>query len=373
VTPGDEHTGPAAPQPIADTGGPAPDPPVPAPAGRSSKEDARAAAVARAVELLASFGAALEVGDVAVEHLLAIDRLRNRAEAQANEWVLLEAAKCRVAENFARWLERWDAARDRDAGRERARRQRAARRLSLIDQPDGMGAIHGELPPAEFEMLQRTLQTIDGELSRSGDREAGLTIKQRMADALDEMAHRANANRRSAVTDDGGSLRTAIVVLVELDDLLAGTGIGETLDGRPIDISEIRRMAADAHLIPMVLNGDGVPLDMGRAQRYADDAQATAVRVRDGGCVLCGQTYAGSLDAHHCHPWNQGGRTDLAELAGTCTTDHRAVHATGISIRVEHGRAIARRRDGTIVPTHNRRRDARPEPDTPPDAHPRAG
>jgi hypothetical protein len=146
-----------------------------------------------------------------------------------------------------------------------------------------------------------------------------------MADALVEMMHRATTGGG----DREGSLRTAVVVLIDLDDLLHGTGHGTTVDGTPIDVGEVRRMAAREHVIPLVLGADSVPLDMGRAQRYASDAQWSALLARDRGCNGC-DAPLGPLDAHHDPPWGHGGSTDLAAMMLLCRHRcHRDTHIAG--------------------------------------------
>jgi hypothetical protein len=155
-----------------------------------------------------------------------------------------------------------------------------------------------------------------------------------------------------------------VVVLVHLDDLLCGTGHGVTPDGTPIDIGEVRRLAAREHVIPMVLGADSVPLDLGRAQRYATDAQWLALLARDGGCVLC-DAPLGPLDAHHAPAWNEGGRSDLAGMCLLCRRCHRRVHTEHITVRIQCSTVIATRADGTRLPTRT--------PGTGPAHLPRAG
>ncbi len=78
-------------------------------------------------------------------------------------------------------------------------------------------------------------------------------------------------------------------------------------------------MAASGHIIPAVLNADSVPVDLGRAQRYANDAQWLALMLRDGGCVLC-DAPLGTLDAHHTPHWCQGGTTDTPRAGPDAST-----------------------------------------------------
>ena len=79
-----------------------------------------------------------------------------------------------------------------------------------------------------------------------------------------------------------------------------------------ISAREARRLACRAGLIPMVLDGDSVPLDLGRERRLFSKAQRIALAHRYGGCaaVNCDRPPAWT-EAHHLDQWHQGGRTDL--------------------------------------------------------------
>lgn len=66
------------------------------------------------------------------------------------------------------------------------------------------------------------------------------------------------------------------------------------------------RLACTADLVPVVLNGDGVPLHLGRARRLFDEAQRRAMGIRARGCDLP----AAWCEAHHKTDWCRGGKTD---------------------------------------------------------------
>ncbi len=339
---------------VADRSAPVPEPqPHPAPepdkpGRRSTRAAARDAKIDRGLTLLPSFRSVLEHGELTPEHVLALNAVRNRNLARQHEPVMLAAALERTAEEFAAWLRVWDAEIDLGLGVDVAARQHAARSLRLFDGPNQMGELRATLEPALFDSLKRTLLGIDAELRRLPGCDHTTTFDQRMADAFEELLHRANG-----AVSSSESLRTAVVVLIDLDDLLEGTGNGVSIDGTPIDVGEVRRMAATGHVIPAVLNADSLPLDLGRAQRYATDAQWLALMIRDGGCVLC-DAPLGTLDAHHCPDWCQGGTTDLCRMCILCTRCHRKVHAEKIILTVIDGRVHATTRTGLRIPTNNR-------------------
>ena len=76
-------------------------------------------------------------------------------------------------------------------------------------------------------------------------------------------------------------VKTTVVVRIDLDALKSGVGVAQ-IDGidQPVSAATARRMAADAELIPVVLGGESVPLDLGRASRLFTRAQRLALQQR---------------------------------------------------------------------------------------------
>jgi hypothetical protein len=317
----------------------------PAPPARpvSAREKARQAKLRRGFDLLGSFEGLLETGRVTVDHVLALEGVRNRRQAREHEAAIAAAALAHTAEGFVAWLRTWDAETDLGLGRDLAARLHERRSLRLFDRTGDLGEMRGALPPEVFDALKRTLESIDAELRRAPGADLTATHPQRMADALVEMMHRANTGAGE------GSLRTAVVVLIQLRDLLDGTGHGTTVDGTPIDIERVRALAAEGHILPLVLGVNGVPLELGRAQRYATDHQWLALLARDRGCALC-DAPLGPLDAHHLHPWHEGGCTDIACMCLLCRRCHRRAHLERLTLTVDtDGRVTVTAPDGTPV------------------------
>ncbi len=127
-----------------------------------------------------------------------------------------------------------------------------------------------------------------------------------------------------------------IVVRVALEDLEAGTGFG-SIDGAtaPVSIGTVRRMAADAGVIPCVLGGESEVLDWGRQKRLFTRAQRLALVERDGGCAVCGAP-PGHTKVHHLAWWKRDtGPTDLNNGILLCTSCHHRVHDNGWTIRID--------------------------------------
>ena len=79
-----------------------------------------------------------------------------------------------------------------------------------------------------------------------------------MHDALEDVCDR--LLRSDTIPDSGGTPAT-VIVTIDLDDLLAGTGYGTTSDGTLIPTDQVLRMANQADIIPRVLNRSGSVLE----------------------------------------------------------------------------------------------------------------
>jgi len=107
----------------------------------------------------------------------------------------------------------------------------------------------------------------------------------------------------------------------------AGPRAADTGWAGPICGEAARRLACDAGLSRVIVDGASQPLDVGRRTRTISPALRTALVVRDGGCVWPGcDRPAPFTDAHHLTSWIDGGATALDNLALVCRVHHRTVH-----------------------------------------------
>ncbi|MEZ5323334.1 MAG: DUF222 domain-containing protein [Microthrixaceae bacterium] len=100
-------------------------------------------------------------------------------------------------------------------------------------------------------------------------------------------------------------------------------------------------LACDLRLHPVIVNSLGVPLDMGRQIRLANQAQRRALALRDGGCCFPGcDRPPQHCDAHHIDHWTSDlGRTDVAHMALFCRHHHGVIHRHGWGATIDtHGR-----------------------------------
>jgi hypothetical protein len=163
------------------------------------------------------------------------------------------------------------------------------------------------------------------------------TVTQMRADALSETC-------RHLLGCDAvpTGVSTTVVVRMNLEDLQAdlqaGAGAGAgTIDGlaQPVSAGTVRRMAADAQIIPLILGGASEILDWGRGKRLFTPAQKLALVERDGGCAFCGAPPSITV-AHHIRWWcRDTGPTDLDNGILLCTSCHHRIHDDGWEIRID--------------------------------------
>jgi hypothetical protein len=137
----------------------------------------------------------------------------------------------------------------------------------------------------------------------------------------------------------------ALVVHVGEDQLRAGAGAATLETGAELSIGQARRLACTAGILPLVLSGASVPLDLGREQRLFSRGQAIALSARHQHCAAegCDRPFAW-CELHHLKPWSHAGPTDLDNAVPLCGFHHRRIHD-------EHY-TVARAPDGSLRYTH---------------------
>jgi hypothetical protein len=116
-------------------------------------------------------------------------------------------------------------------------------------------------------------------------------------------------------------------VELELDTLVGSLKAASLDTGDRISADAVRRLACSAGIIPMVLDGAGQPLALGRKKRFHTEAQRIAMGRRDKGCTAVGCDWPpGMCHAHHDLPWSQGGRTSVKDGRLLCPRHHGLAH-----------------------------------------------
>ncbi|MGR0319638.1 DUF222 domain-containing protein [Agromyces sp. ZXT2-3] len=311
--------------------------------------------------------AALQAATISLEAASAIttmlDRVSMRADvcqADVVEHALVELAERVPLETLSRGVREAEARLDPDGVEPREDELRMERSLTMREDARGIVHLHARLDPESAAPVKAAIDALvsDALRRRRPDEAAGggadgtgfgavelrpdgaalgagelrpviddhRTIPQIQADALAALARHTLGCTQTATP----LAKTTMIVRVDLDTLVNELGHAG-IDGleRPISAATARRMAADAEIIPAVLGGDSLPLDLGRAARLFTKAQRLALGERDGGCASCGQNI-GYVEAHHIDWWERDtGPTDLSNGVLLCSFCHHMIHRDG--------------------------------------------
>ena len=208
----------------------------------------------------------------------------------------------------------------------------AAGELRIRDRRDGGISLEGWLDALHGTAFRGLIEQLAAPRPLSEDIPDPRTTAQRNADALVELCDLARGNDQ---TSTAGGEPPHVTVTVDYETLIKQLS-GATLDyGQHLSAAQTRLAACDAKIIPVVMGGDGEPLDVGRAMRTAPLGIRRALVARDRRCVFPGCDRAPALcQAHHVLEWNHDGHTEINNMCLLCPTHHRWVHAIGWDITI---------------------------------------
>ena len=196
------------------------------------------------------------------------------------------------------------------------RLQQLHRRFTLNRLEDSTGLLEGRLSPscqAIWETILTPLAAVRPDDALGPD---DRTLPQRWHDAFEEAGRRLLA---AGDLPDHAGLPCQLIVTVSLTDLERRAGRATTHHGGTLSVDEALRLAAEGHVMPVVLNDCGGILAHGRKRRLGSPSQRAALAARDRGCTFPGcDRSAARSEIHHVIAWADGGRTDLDNLAIAC-------------------------------------------------------
>jgi hypothetical protein len=309
--------------------------------------------VARQVAHMPFANAAWQEGRINCRHVDAIASVRHAANADTEfaafeEYLVNVARKGRpedVANTGRRWRDALDNHLNRD-GSDPTKNKKDAdherRRANFSRTLNGIGILDGRFDTEGAEIIKTALKR-------------GYERNHRVDDPRSPAAQRADAIvdifQHYLDHQDRGTNRPHMITVVD-GATLSGEAVGrcETFSGYQLDPESVRRLACDAFIQRIVLDSNGVPLDMGRATRTFTPDQYRAIMVRDGGCRMVGCD-AGPEDceAHHATMhWEDGGHTDLAVGLALCrgAGHHRLIHEGGWTITGDPNAEVTHDPDG---------------------------
>jgi len=329
--------------------------------------------LAEGLAALPQAAAAIEAGRVGLGHAEVLTRLRARSSQRVRDALdaggaaeLLAAAAQVDVPTFAKRAAAWAAARDADAAEASFAAVRARRYLRVIER-DGGARLDGFVDPVVGATFRAALEALTPEPAVDDER----TSDQRAADALATLAGRALDAGADKI---GAQIRPHLSLLVPAEAWVAsrrgrgrtaesGDGRGvvampELDDGTVLPLSELERLACDCEITRLVLDADGVPLDVGQTERTYSKGLRRAVLVRDGHCQWPGCTLRASwCEVHHIEWFSRGGATSIENGLTLCVFHHHEVHRRHITITPIAGGHVFVRADGSTLGTATREAD----------------
>jgi len=214
-------------------------------------------------------------------------------------------------------------------------REAEARKKSyfwLADRRDGTYKGEFVVPEAEGEMLKNALEALNAPQLKTAEDDPSLavlddrpTYGQQMAEAFCTFIEHIPGNELPQTAGVG----VTVSVNIDLRSLIDGLKAGTLSTGCRVSASEVRRMACEQAILPMIFNGKPLPLDCGREQRLFNRAQRRAAERRDRGCSFpgCNRPPSWCVGHHARKRWAEGGTTNLGDMVLICPHHHRIVHA----------------------------------------------
>ena len=327
-------------------------------------------------------------GEVRLGH---VRLLATAARAKPHRWAALAAVEelatrtaGEVSEpRFARFVERWAALVDAEHDAQlraqgldvpvtdhHAAEQLERRELFLSRYgTDGMWALSGTLDTETGLALSIALESVC-EAIRSEDRERDLG--QLRHDALGVLlggelsaglpVHKGvRPHLMVVVREDGASVVSGASTGMPVSSPagLAAPSAAELLDRTDATIGGLwltgltrQRLGCDAVIQALGVDGNGIPLRLGRSARVVPPALRRVIDVRDRHCAFAGcSAPAMWCQAHHMVHWERGGPTDERNLVLVCHFHHKSIHEHGFALRWSpDGRRIETARpDGSLI------------------------
>ncbi|WP_409331863.1 HNH endonuclease signature motif containing protein [Trujillonella humicola] len=198
------------------------------------------------------------------------------------------------------------------------------RSLTLVQHPDGSWTVGGTLDAVGGQKVATALESIAAAGRCAADNRSRA---QRTGDALVQLADLALASGQLPVLR---TVKPHVIATIGLEDLVQpGTGpaAADTGLGAALSAARTRWLACDATLTRIVLDPDGLPVDVGREQRIVPAHIRKAVELRDRHCVFAGcEAPRWFCDVHHLVHWAHGGTTSAENSGLLCERHHTKVH-----------------------------------------------
>ena len=320
--------------------------------GMSATDVRQVMSRAETLESMPTFGEALSGGRVTSAHVDALSGGIKMLGGQASRLTdrapeLLLTAQTMTPDEFNKFVRNTAQALTDDWGVGMFEKQRRRTHLRHWIDAEGMTNIFGKFDPERGSIVTALLDQAVEVMFHSGDSEVAIDCDRdiesndhRRAIAL--VALLQQDSRGAVASGQQRPARAEIIVHIDLETLRDGLNLDpknticRTPSGAQLTVETIRRLACEADIIPLVLGGTSVPLDVGKAKRLATVHQRRALAGVHETCAIDGCTVKFShCEPHHINYWENGGDTNLDNLVPLCSRHHHAAHEGGWKLKLD--------------------------------------
>ena len=312
--------------------------------GLTSREAREVVSRGLVTEAAPEMGAVLAAGDTTAAHVDALGRGLKIAGAEREAFLthlpeLVEASTTMTASQFDQLVKETAKSVVADDGLSTFERQKRETFFKMRTEADGCLSVSGKFDPISASILKSKIGRFVEAMFHSGDKEVPVEVMpwiepndHRQAQALIALVNGASESLSDV------SARAEIVVHVDLETLQHGLHVGGTCRtalGADLPVETVRRLACEAEILPVVLDGRSVPIDVGRSKRLATVHQRRALEAIHPTCAIpdC-EVIFDHCNVHHIEYWENGGSTDLNNLIPLCSRHHHAAHEGGWKLKL---------------------------------------
>jgi hypothetical protein len=312
--------------------------------GLTSREAREVVSRGLVTEVAPEMGAVLAAGDTTAAHVDALGRGLKIAGAEREAFMahlpeLVEASTTMIASEFSHLVTETAKSVVTDDGLSTFERQKRETFFKMRNEADGCLSVSGKFDPISASILKSKIGRLVENMFHSGDKEVPVDVMpwiepndHRQAQALIALVNGASESASDI------PVRAEIVVHVDLETLQHGLHAGGTCRtalGPDLPVETVRRLACEAEILPVVLDGRSVPIDVGRSKRLATIHQRRALEAIHPTCAIpdC-EVIFDHCNIHHIDYWENGGPTDLNNMVPLCSRHHHAAHEGGWKLQL---------------------------------------
>ena len=313
--------------------------------GLTSREAREVVSRGLVTEVAPEMGAVLASGDTTAAHVDALGRGLKIAGAERDAFMahlpkLVEASTTMSASEFSHLVTETAKSVVTDDGLSTFERQKRETFFKMRTEADGCLSVSGKFDPISASILKSKIGRLVETMFHSGDKEVPVDVMpwiepndHRQAQALIALVNGASESASDVPA------RAEIVVHVDLETLQHGLHTGgacRTALGADLPVEAVRRLACEAEILPVVLDGRSVPINVGRSKRLATVHQRRALEAIHPTCAIpdCEVIFE-HCNVHHIDFWENGGATDLNNMVPLCSRHHHAAHEGGWKLKLD--------------------------------------